>query len=509
MADVDSLLAVLGDQSNVSASAIPAVRDWARQQNSGFSPARLSRRELTYFAQIMMLGADSKTLSSNTLLTTKALQWMKGEGFVEAVAIQLGQRLLDEGLITKLKPKRPRFEDMSKNDALVFSREVREFRLDSQSLAVETLQTVYSMGRHVTSQLRVLEAGQRKVGASIHTMVLLVLVGSYVLILLHAHYPFLYHPVVGAMVVVLLFLRPNFVSLKANISLDSHDYDSQDEGNNNSSKANMAGLSSVALPVEDSEIQTVRAYLAAKYPQVHHHFRDGYLRVVLEQPQSRGDDKVRRTVDYSLEKLDKCLQLHTQHKTFAMNSSDSKFVTWFACGDNYVRGFTQWPSCNVPILWMHKTKAWTRQNPDVDFIARLFLSSQIASNLPQGVESWVTVVHVDPNSRGFGNLVPRALAMKMLHLGSTAFPDRVKIMIVGPVDSGMMFMWKLMKPLMPRNMKRKMVLTQSLSKTLLEMGVCSSDSLPSFLGGPAEHPRGVQSFEEMLTEFKAEIKKME
>eukprot|EP00808_Paulinella_micropora_P022747 g68115.t1 len=525
---LESLLSLLGQQAQVS--AVPSLQRWVQEQKNGFCPSQLSRRDLTYFAQLLMLGTCSRpagrgrVVAVDSIATSQVLAWMHQEGFDTGTAIQLGQRLLDEGLITQ-KSSFPlqhaaqggasRFVEKGKDLRIFFSHEVREFRLEPASVAFETLRTIHGMAVQVTGTLSALQKSQQDLHDSLPLYLLL---ASYILTLLHSYSPLAYHLSVAVLFLVLAARATRKKGIGQGSGLSRSQLQQGRPGlvDEDARPPPPPAAHVTAFEVKDSEVKELREFLKERYPDIHANLRDGYLRLLLAQPQSKGDEKTRRTVAYAQEKLLKCLALHAEHGTFNMRPDSDSFQAWFEIGDNYVEGFTQWappPSegkssqpaepRNVPIYWFHKTRAWNATDPNVDFASRLLFSSALASNLPPEVESWVMVVYVDPSAAGLRHVPPRALASKVLSLLSQAFPDRVYRTIVGPVDSGVMLMWKIMAPLMPRNMRNKMILTKDLSQTLLDLRVCSPETLPDFLGGPARHQRQGRDFAAMLESVKS------
>ena len=106
---------------------------------------------------------------------------------------------------------------------------------------------------------------------------------------------------------------------------------------------------------------------------------------------------------------------------------------------------------------------------------------------PPGVEQFVLVV--DADKLGLGQFDP-ALMKQLLGVMVTGYPERVGKLYIGPVNTLVRAVYRLISPLLPAGLKAKFVLMRSAKKELERHGVVAPDRVPDFFGGSFAHSLG-------------------
>jgi len=202
-------------------------------------------------------------------------------------------------------------------------------------------------------------------------------------------------------------------------------------------------------------------------------FSDVYLRKVMAASSS-NDSEVRRTFDYSKDKLLKVLRWRAENdvdKISQVSLENTKCASLYWYGYDHARR---------PILWARpQRKDYDNLNVENQLLLHIQLIEQGIKLMPRGVTDFTIVADAR------GKTPPLKLVRGMINLLSTGYPDRLHLVIAGPSGMLVRMLFSTLRPFMPRRLVDKIALFEERSAH----DVMSSKFPPRFIP-PCFSPTG-------------------
>ena len=256
-----------------------------------------------------------------------------------------------------------------------------------------------------------------------------------------------------------------------------------------------------AFEVTPEEILTLEKTLAEKFPEDSNYMSEAYLQSVASKPYSKNP-KVRRPLDYTLQKLIQVMEWRRDNKAAEMpewvrlctlspqeaaDQATSKeqlktaqqMVNSLNNGSMYWHGHTKE---GRPILWIRTDRKFWYPNVTAEVQALIVMADAgIQYGMPNGVTDFCVVS--DSHSPPPPN--PQ-FAFGMLQGLVKGYPDRMYLLVSAPVSSIVEFCMNLLLPLMPGRLPRKFCFynLENVQERLKTMLLHGEDDIPSFFGGP-------------------------
>eukprot|EP00051_Salpingoeca_urceolata_P002203 m.48085 g.48085 ORF g.48085 m.48085 type:complete len:558 (-) comp11968_c0_seq1:256-1929(-) len=241
-----------------------------------------------------------------------------------------------------------------------------------------------------------------------------------------------------------------------------------------------------------SRVKMALADVARVYPEYKHLLTTQYIKAVLQAP-SRKDPTKPRSFAYGRDKLLAALKFRREHHLDRI--TPSSLGNTLACGSMYWNGYD--PE-GRPVLWVRPLlKDWKNISVAEELRLHAMMIDHGISMMPEQVHSMVLVA--DATGMGLSQASP-ALMKALLKLLTEGFPGRLGRLYVGPVNLVVRSLFSVLKPLLPPNLKSKIVLMAEPKQTLCE-ALGGLDKVPHHFGGEAVHFESADgfSYEEMET----------
>lgn len=221
---------------------------------------------------------------------------------------------------------------------------------------------------------------------------------------------------------------------------------------------------------------------------------DDYVRTLMSQP-SKKDAKKQRTFEYSMKKLVKTFDLYQELKVDDIMSRDLKSLPdthriALECGSLYWRGYDR---KRRPVLWVRNPrKDYTNLDLDAQrWLHIRMIETGVRELLPPGTSRFVIVADAGVMKVGrirqmYAQMRQVSYLRMLIKVFLTLYPDRVAVLMPGPVNRFLRGMYNFVSPLLPRNVVRKIRLLPHKSRPVLEEYIDAQD-VPDFFGGEASH----------------------
>eukprot|EP01104_Vermistella_antarctica_P021117 TRINITY_DN9347_c0_g1_i1.p1 TRINITY_DN9347_c0_g1~~TRINITY_DN9347_c0_g1_i1.p1 ORF type:complete len:612 (+),score=119.93 TRINITY_DN9347_c0_g1_i1:141-1976(+) len=225
----------------------------------------------------------------------------------------------------------------------------------------------------------------------------------------------------------------------------------------------------------DEDVRHLRDLLEEEFGrEVVAAFSNSYLKRVMAVPG--------RSLERSLLKMQVALRWRIE---FGASDVTAEMVqAQLNCGSMYWHGVDK---NGQPLLWV-RPKLKDYKNLDVvKEIQLVVLFAEDAMRMSKendlDIDSFTLIANT--GGLGFGEF-DIGLMKGLMELLTMAYPDRLEVMYCGPVNWALKCIHKLLSPLLPANVNKKIHLMGNPRKELLD--VLSPDAVPTFFKGPAVHP---------------------